>query len=144
MSQHHGHNIRRSDSYKNYAVASSVSILRSNTAIQIITGGPHRFHCYAAQSLRDTKLCQHARIPCPNAKRITFATHVRTKTRQKRVPRVPFKRCLQSKTMHVTRPARVHSKRGRARLPPKLNGRTVIGAGRERRTPFAGYRESTT
>lgn len=36
------------------AVASSESILRSNTAIQVITGGPrHRFHCDAAQTHRE-------------------------------------------------------------------------------------------
>lgn len=46
MSQHHGHYIRRSDSYKKpVEVATSDPILQSNTAIQVITDSPrHRFH----------------------------------------------------------------------------------------------------
>lgn len=137
MSQHHGHNIRRSDSFltKSRCGCVAESILRSNTAIQVITGGPrHRFHCDAAQTHRDTELWKHARIPCPNAKRITFAAHVRAKTRQKRVPRVPFMRYLKCKHAQYA-DTRAHGRRGRARLPP--NGRTPLAAdaGRERRTP---------
>lgn len=50
MSQHHGHYIRRSDYFlqkpEERAAAASATILRSNTAIQVITDGPrHRFHC---------------------------------------------------------------------------------------------------
>lgn len=119
------------------AVASSKSILRSNTAIQVITGGPrHKFHCNGAQTHREEKRADntHAfRVRMQSASRSLLTS---AKTRQKRVPRVPFMRYLSNEHAPYRAHTRPTGRRGRARLP--------FDAGRDRPTTLAGYRESTT
>lgn len=139
MSQHHGHNIRRSDAFlqKADAVASSESILRSNTAIQVITGVPHhRFHCDGAQTHREAQRADntHAfRVRMQSASRSPL-TSVR-KPAKSEFPEYLLWGIL-GRVIRCAACTQPNGKRGRARLP--------FDAGRDRPTTLAGYRESTT
>lgn len=120
------------------AVASSESILRSNTAIQVITGGPrHRFHCDAAQTHREGQRADntHAfRVRMQSASRSPL-TSVR-KPAKSEFPEYLCEVYCGSGTLRSAPRTRPDGRRGRARLP--------LDAGRDRPTTLAGYRESTT
>lgn len=95
MSQHHGHYIRRSDSYKKLGGTR----VRTDPTIQHCNPSDHwqsspQISLRRASTYSRWASWQRARIPRPNARRITSGAHVRAKTRQNRVPRVPLMGCL--------------------------------------------------
>ena len=119
------------------AVASSKSILRSNTAIQVITGGPrHRFHCDGAQTHWEAE-----RTDNTHAFRVRMQSASRSPLTSVRKPaKSEFPEYLLwgiwARGIRRTARTRPNGRRGRARLP--------LDAGRDRPTTLAGYRESTT
>lgn len=122
---------------KTVEVAASDPILRSNTAIQVITGSPrHRFHCAVLLAHRVAEWVDNARA-CRCRLRMQGASRP-CENPPNRVPRVPLVGTSQCKRGAVHNATNL-------RATTRSTGDRARGAGATNAArSLAGYRESTT